>query len=127
MTLRHAIAAGLIVLASASATAPAQAQETEAPYDGKLLRLAEVLGSLHYLRTLCGEKDNPWRNEMQALLEAEKPDPERRAKLVARFNHGYRSFWSVHVQCTDTAVAAIDRYMAEGAKLSGEIVARYGN
>ena len=127
MRLRPAIAAGLIAFAALSGAGRVSAQEADAPYDEKLMRLAEILGSLHYLRTLCGEKDNPWRNEMQALLEAEKPDPERRARLVARFNHGYRSFWSVHVQCTDTAVAAIDRYMDEGAKLSGEIVARYSN
>ena len=127
MRLRPTIAAGLIALVALTGAGRAVAQQADAPYDEKLMRLAEVLGSLHYLRSLCGEDNNPWRNEMQALLEAEKPDPERRARLVARFNHGYRSFWSVHVQCTDTAVAAIDRYMAEGAKLSGEIIARYSN
>ena len=127
MRLRPTIAAGLIALVALTGAGRAVAQQADAPYDEKLMRLAEVLGSLHYLRSLCGEDNNPWRNEMQALLDAEKPDPERRARLVARFNHGYRSFWSVHVQCTDTAVAAIDRYMAEGAKLSGEIIARYSN
>ena len=127
MRLRPTIAAGLIALVALTGAGRAVAQQADAPYDEKLMRLAEVLGSLHYLRSLCGEDNNPWRNGMQALLDAEKPDPERRARLVARFNHGYRSFWSVHVQCTDTAVAAIDRYMAEGAKLSGEIIARYSN
>lgn len=117
----------LSVLLGAATAGRAVAQQSEVPYDDKLMRLAEILGSLHYLRTLCGEDDKPWRSDMQALLEAENPDPERKAKLAARFNHGYRSFWSVHVQCTDTAVAAIDRYMAEGAKLSGEIIARYGD
>ncbi len=52
------------------------------------MRLAEILGSLHYLRTLCGEAGGRWRTEMEGLLEAENPDTERRAKLIARFNHG---------------------------------------
>lgn len=121
---KSACLAGLLAIAGA---APAATQTVDVPYDDKLMRLAEILGSLHYLRTLCGEKNSPWRKEMQTLLEAEKPETERRARLIARFNRGYRGFWSVHVQCTDTAVEAIDRYITEGAALSGEIIARYGN
>ncbi len=116
-----------VFAAALLAAAPAPARAVEAPYDAKLLRLAEVLGSLHYLRSLCGEKGNPWRAQMQTLLETETPEPERRARLVAQFNRGYRSFASVHTQCSDTAVQAIDRYMKEGEALTGEIVARYSN
>jgi uncharacterized protein (TIGR02301 family) len=118
--------AGLFVLAAALCLA-APVHAAEAPYDAKLLRLAEVLGSLHYLRTLCGEKGNPWREQMQKMLETENPEPDRRARLVARFNHGYRSFAAVHVTCTDTAISAIERYKKEGEALTGEIVVRYGN
>ncbi|MFC6490166.1 TIGR02301 family protein [Nitratireductor sp. GCM10026969] len=99
----------------------------EARYDAQLLRLAEVLGSVHFLRTLCGEENGGWRAQMEALLEAEEPSPERRARLVARFNHGYRSFAAVYTTCTDSAMRAIDRYMQEGETLAGEIVMRYGN
>jgi len=98
----------------------------EMAYDRQLLRLAEVLGSLHYLRPLCGEKDSPWRARMEALLEAEKPDNERRARLVASFNHGYSAFASVYKTCTKSAITAIDRYMREGEQLSTGIVDRYG-
>lgn len=120
--LSHLLVAAWLALGATASGARA----AEAPYDEKLLRLAEVLGSLHYLRSLCGEQGNPWRAQMQTMLETEKPEPDRRAKLIARFNHGYRSFASVHVQCTETAVSAIDRYIKEGEALSGEIVARYG-
>jgi predicted secreted protein len=48
------------------------------PYDGELSRLSELLGALHYLQPLCGEKDKErWRNEMQSLLDTEQPSPER--------------------------------------------------
>ena len=97
------------------------------PYEVKLSRLAEVLGSVHYLRTLCGENGMAWRTLMEELLAAENPDAERRARLVARFNHGYRAFDAVHQQCNDTAGTALAQYMAEGEKLADEIASRYGN
>ena len=109
-----------LVLTSSQATA-------QAPYDPQLMRLAEILGSVHFLRTLCGEKDGLWRAQMEALLEAEAPSEERRARLIASFNHGYRSFAAVYSNCTPHALAAIDRSMKDGEALSREIVRRYGD
>ncbi len=99
----------------------------EAPFDPGLLRLAEVLGSLHFLRNLCGEKGNRWRDEMEKLLQAESPEPQRRAQFVASFNRGYRSFEGTYSNCTASAAEAISRYMKEGEALSNDIAARYGN
>ena len=74
-------------------SAPARAQAGAAPFDGDLQRLSEILGALHYLRGLCGAKEGQkWRNEMQALMEAETSAGERRTRIVASFNRGYRSF-----------------------------------
>ena len=56
------------------------------------MRLAEILGSLHFLRNLCGEEGDDWRLQMEGLLQSENPEPMRRARMVARFNHGYASF-----------------------------------
>jgi uncharacterized protein (TIGR02301 family) len=106
---------------------PAGAASAEAPFEQPLLRLAEVLGSLHYLRNLCGEKGDQWRNEMEQLLATENPNHERRARFVASFNRGYRSFDGVYVTCTASATEAISRYMKEGEALSRDIAARYGN
>lgn len=116
------IAALMVALCAAQA-----ALAVEAPYESRLLRLAEVLGSLHYLRNLCGEEGNQWREEMEALLTAENPPPERRAKLVASFNHGYRSFSGVYVNCTASATEAISRYMKEGEALARDIAMRFGD
>ncbi|WP_208541854.1 TIGR02301 family protein, partial [Bartonella capreoli] len=49
------------------------------PYETKLLRLSEILGSLHYLQNLCSTPTNQWYNYMSALIEAEQPMPQRRA------------------------------------------------
>lgn len=101
--------------------------EPVAPYDDKLLRLSEILGSVHYLRTICGAKeDNKWRDTMSAILAAEQPGPNRRARLIAHFNRGYRTFSGSYSTCTASALLASERYMEEGAILSKQITQRYG-
>jgi uncharacterized protein (TIGR02301 family) len=56
-----------IILISACLSGPARAEDAAAPFDGDLQRLAEILGTLHYLRGICGSNEGPkWRNEMQA-------------------------------------------------------------
>ena len=54
---------------------PRAGQDAAAPFpDGDLQRLAEILGTLHYLRGICGTNEGAkWRNEMQALIDAETP------------------------------------------------------
>jgi uncharacterized protein (TIGR02301 family) len=99
----------------------------EGPFESGLLRLSEVLGSLHFLRNLCGEKGDKWRGEMEKLLTSENPDPERRARFIASFNRGYRSFAGSYTTCTPSATEAISRYMEEGERLSKEIAVRFGN
>ena len=108
---------------------PARAQDaTPAPFDNDLQRLAEILGSLQYLRTVCGAKEGQkWRTEMQALIDAEAPSGERRRRIVARFNRGYRGFEQTYRTCTPAADLAIRRYLDEGAKIAREITARYAN
>lgn len=105
----------------------AVSQPKDPPYEAKLVRLAEVLGSVHYLRTLCGDDSMAWRISMEELLAAENPPADRKAKLIARFNHGYRAFDGIHKQCSQTAGTALARYMDEGEKLADDIASRYGN
>lgn len=107
---------------------PPPAEEKPAPYDQQLARLAEILGSIHYLRALCGDDGSDWRQSMQELLDADTAkEPRRRERLTAAFNRGYRSFASVHTTCTDAARAAEERHRNEGATLAAEIAARFGN
>lgn len=109
------------------ATTPAPAQPP-APYDGNLQRLAEIMGALQYLRGLCGAKDGQkWRNEMQALIDAEAPTGERRARMIASFNRGYRGFQQSYRTCTPAADLVIRRYLEEGSRIAREVTARYGN
>jgi uncharacterized protein (TIGR02301 family) len=91
---------------------PARAQDAvSTPFDGELQRLAEILGSLQYLRTVCAANEGQkWRNEMQALIDAEAPGGERRRKIIASFNRGYRGYQQTYRTCTPAADVAIRRY-----------------
>ena len=112
--LKHFLAA--LILISACHAGPARAQDAAAPFDGDLQRLAEILGTLHYLRGICGTNEGPkWRNEMQALIDAETPAGDRRG-----FQQTYRT-------CTPAASVAIRRYIEEGSKISRDLTARYAN
>ncbi|HSI41876.1 MAG TPA: TIGR02301 family protein [Xanthobacteraceae bacterium] len=121
----------LLLLLIAAAPAPAGAQTAEGaapPYQTDMLQLAEVLGALHYLRPLCGAGEGArWREEMEALVDAEQPSAGRRAGLIASFNRGYASYAQVYHACTGSAQLAGRRYLDEGARLSRDIASRYGS
>ncbi|MGB6443089.1 MAG: TIGR02301 family protein [Thermoplasmata archaeon] len=101
---------------------------TPAPYDPDLQRLSEILGSLHFLRGICGSNEGQkWRDQAQSLIDAEARSGERHDQMIASFNRGYRSFQQSYRTCTPAADFAIRRYLEEGAKIAREITARYAN
>ncbi len=111
--------------------APASQQQTApqtTPYDKDLLRLAEILGSLHYLRPLCNEPDGPeWRSKMQSLLDSEGEPVTRRNQLAGAFNTGYHAFQQTYTRCTESAHIVMRRFLSEGARLSRSLTERYGH
>ena len=112
--------------ATAEETAPVL--PSDAPYMRPMGRLAAILGSMHFLRTLCGDAEaGIWRDKMQELIAAQAPNEADRRRLVASFNSGYRAFESTYRHCTPAAQVAVSRYQSEGATLAREIGVRYGN
>ena len=108
--------------------APPPVSDAAAPFDADLQRLAEILGTLHYLRGICGTNEGQkWRGEMQALVDAETPSGERRTRMIASFNRGYNGFQQTYRTCTPAATVAIKRYLDEGSKISRDLTARYAN
>jgi uncharacterized protein (TIGR02301 family) len=121
------VAAITAALTLAPGSAPARAQAA-APFDASLQRLAEILGALHYLRNVCGANEGQkWRNEMQALVDAETPSGERRLRMIASFNRGYRGYQQSYRTCTPAAELVIRRHLEEGSKIAREMTARYAN
>jgi uncharacterized protein (TIGR02301 family) len=113
---------------SAPAPAPATpAAESPPPYEPQLMRLAEIMGALAFLRDLCGPKDgDTWRAKMAALLEAEAKTEKRRELLAGAFNRGFRGYEVTYHSCTPAADTVIVRYLAEGARLAHELTNRFG-
>lgn len=110
-------AASVQQVPAAPPSAPAGTDER--PYDAQLARLAELLGSVHYLRELCGANDGQtWRNQMKELVGGEGTTALRRAHLVESFNKGYRSYARTYRSCTPPAVTAIGHFMEQGAQLA---------
>lgn len=97
------------------------------PYEPQLLRLAEILGALSYLRDICSAHDgDAWRGKMTALLDAEAKTQARRERLAGAFNRGFRGYEVIYRTCTPNADTAIARYVAEGGKIARDINYRYG-
>jgi uncharacterized protein (TIGR02301 family) len=123
--MRRPLAIACLLLAVTAA--PLRAQ-TPAPFDGDLQRLSEILGALHYLRSICGANEGQkWRNEMQALIDAEVPAGDRRNRMIASFNRGYQGFQQTYRTCTPAADFAIRRYLEEGSRIARDITGRYAN
>jgi uncharacterized protein (TIGR02301 family) len=108
-------------------TVAPQVEDVVAPYDEKLLRIAEVLGSIHVLRDICGAKEgNKWRDVMSELIASEEPGAKRKARMIARFNRGFNAFNQTYTNCTPSALTAAERYRLEAIRLSEQISSRYG-
>ncbi|WP_017196335.1 TIGR02301 family protein [Bartonella birtlesii] len=97
------------------------------PYESKLLRLAEILGSLHSLQNLCSTPTNQWYDYMHALIEIEQPIAQRRAYFYEAFNRAYSAFSENYHYCTQSAIEANQRYIKEGKALSESLLTYYNN
>jgi uncharacterized protein (TIGR02301 family) len=107
--------------------APPPPEDAPAPYEPQMLRLAETLGALSFLRDLCGAGDGAqWRQRMQALLDSEGQNEGRRARLAGAFNRGFQDYAAVYRVCTPNAELALSRRLAEGRKLTRDLAARWG-
>ena len=110
---------------STAPATPAPPPETK-PYDPQLMRLAEILGALTYLRGLCGNKDSEvWKERMQALLDAEGTPTVRKDRLAGAFNRGLQGYSLSYRTCTPNAHAVIERFLAEGERIAKEVETRY--
>jgi uncharacterized protein (TIGR02301 family) len=96
-------------------------------YESLMLRLAEALGALHYLRNLCGEEEGQtWREQMEQLIIAEAPNEQRKAQLIANFNRGFRGYSEIYRECTKPAVESANQFLQQAMRLTAQIPNRFG-
>lgn len=97
------------------------------PYQVKIDRLAELIGSLTYLRDLCVPGEGAaWRSKVEDLIAAEGSTAERRDRLAGAFNRGFNGYRYTYKRCTPSAEAIIDRALAEGSRLAHEVSTTFG-
>ncbi|MBV9741873.1 MAG: TIGR02301 family protein [Hyphomicrobiales bacterium] len=97
------------------------------PYDTQLLRLSEILGSLSYLTSICDSTQrDPFRAQMQALIDTEANASPRREEFAGAYNRGYRGLASTYARCTDNARALIRRFREEGVSITRQVRNLYG-
>jgi uncharacterized protein (TIGR02301 family) len=107
----------------ASPTAPAGPP----PYEAQLLRMAEMIGALAYLRDLCGAGDGAeFRSKMKSLLEANGIAEPQRDLLAGAYNRGFGGYSLTYRTCTPAAYEVIARYLTETARLAALVASRYG-
>ena len=101
--------------------------EPPPPYEPQLLRLAELMGALFYLRDLCQAGDgDQFREKMARLLEAEAHTEERKATLAGAFNRGFGDYALTYRTCTPSAQEVIANYLDESGRIARDIASRYG-
>lgn len=109
------------------AAAPSSEPEERPLYEGQMLRLAEVLGALSFLRNLCNASDAPlWYEKMRALMEAEAGSQAERERLAGAFNRGFNGYAITYRRCNASAEAAVGRFLEEGERLATTISSRFG-
>jgi len=103
-----------------------QPAEPPPPYEPQLLRLAEVIGALAYLRDLCGAGDGAtFRAKFANLLEAEGSTPARKETLAGAFNRGFRDYELTYRACTPAAREIVARFLDEAARIAKDVASRY--
>jgi uncharacterized protein (TIGR02301 family) len=107
---------------------PASADSRPAALLDDLKRLADTLGALHYLRSVCvAGEGQAWRTEMQTLIEAEGTSKEWREQMTGSFNRGFRAYQDVHRTCTPATESLIRRHMTDGLALARDMKLRFGD
>jgi uncharacterized protein (TIGR02301 family) len=118
--------------AARPAAPPAREERPPEPpplaYEPDLLRLAEVLGVLGYMGTLCKiDEANAWRQRMAQLIEFEGTTNQRKERLVGAFNRGFLGHQPSYRICNESARLVIDRMVSQGQQIAREISSRYSD
>ena len=82
--------------------------------------LANHLGQLHFLRTLCyGSDDQKWRRTASDMMNVETPgDGARRRELIRAFNAGYYAQKERYQTCSSMVAIDVAALSENGRRLT---------
>ncbi|MGA2494041.1 MAG: TIGR02301 family protein [Roseiarcus sp.] len=111
---------------AATPTPPPAQPDAPPPYEAQLLRLAELIGALTYLRDLCGDGDGAaFRAKFAALVDTEGTTDARKESLAGAFNRGFRDYELTYRACTPTAREIVARFLDEASRIAKDVANRY--
>jgi uncharacterized protein (TIGR02301 family) len=112
--------------AAPAATPTPAPPDSPPPYEAQLLRLAELIGALAYLRDLCGAGDGAdFRAKLADLVAAEGTTDARKEALAGAFNRGFRDYELTYRVCTPTAREIVARFLDEASRIAKDVANRY--
>ena len=111
---------------SPAATPTPAPPDAPPPYEAQLLRLAELVGALAYLRDLCGDGDGAtFRAKFAELVDAEGTTDPRKEALAGAFNRGFRDYELTYRACTPVARDIVSRFLDEAGRIAKDVANRY--
>lgn len=87
---------------------------------GLVEAMANNLGQLHFLRTLCfGTDDQKWRNAASDMMKIEAPnDAAYQRQLIRAFNAGYYAQKARYTSCTSAVAMDVAALSENGRHLA---------
>ena len=104
---------------------PLAAKAVDPPYQKEMQRLTLIFGSLYFLQPLCGFNQTDWRKQTGELIELDRPDDDRKQRLMGAFNEGYNSYRTTYNSCTASANQARWRLLNEAYEATNKIRTRF--
>lgn len=115
-----------LVLAAMLSLAPINAKADN--FENGLMRLAEILGSIHHLRNICGANEGPlWRNKMIDMMNVAELGARERKKIIRHFNDAYYSIRTRYPDCTNDAARRANLLFNEGHQLAAQLASNRKN
>jgi uncharacterized protein (TIGR02301 family) len=118
----NAFIGAALALALICAALPARAASMDRPMENGLERLAEILGSVHHLREVCGANEGAlWRNKMIDMMNVAALDAEHRQRMISHFNEGYYQAQTAFPGCSGRAAARANALFDEAHRLAARL------
>ncbi len=112
----------VLMLGCAMASVPAHADNSQGGLMAGLVRLAEILGSVHHLREVCGADEGAlWRNKMIDMMNVASLDTETRQRMISHFNEAYYQAQRAFPECSASAAAKSNALFDEGHRLAARL------
>ncbi|MBI1262663.1 MAG: TIGR02301 family protein [Rhizobiales bacterium] len=96
-----------------------------ASYQAGLVRMAEILGSIHHLRSICTlNEGSMWRGKMIDMLGMIEGPKSQRDVLISHFNDYYFRAERRFPVCTSAAAIEANRLFREAESLARRLEAQ---